>query len=165
MGMEKFSMSTNIVGLDRAISNTLEIMDEIQAMLGWESRDKTYQATKAVLHSIRDRLQIEEVVHFSANLPLIFKGMMMDGYSLKDKPLRIRDLESFLEYIQVNYDASMRDIVNTEDAFTSVVGVLNKRIGGGELCKVAANMPEPIRRLFVEAGVELPKTEAMPSPA
>jgi uncharacterized protein (DUF2267 family) len=129
-------MSTNIIALDRAVSNALEIIDQIQDELGWESRDKTYQAIKAVLQSIRDRLPIEEVVHFSANLPLIFKGMMMDGYSLKDKPLRIRDLESFLEYIQANYDASMRDMINSEDAFVTVVGILHRRMGGGEMCKL-----------------------------
>ncbi|MGD6850705.1 MAG: DUF2267 domain-containing protein [Candidatus Bathyarchaeia archaeon] len=158
-------MSTNIVALDRAVSNALEIIDQIQDELGWESRDKTYQATKAVLQSIRDRLPTEEVVHFSANLPLIFKGMLMDGYSLKDKPLRIRDLEGFLEYIQANYDASMRDLINPEDAFVTVVGILNRRMGGGEMCKVAANMPEAIRRLFREAGVAMPETSKMPAPA
>jgi uncharacterized protein (DUF2267 family) len=158
-------VSTNIVALDRAVSNALEIIDQIQDELGWESRDKTYQATKAVLQSIRDRLPTEEVVHFSANLPLIFKGMLMDGYSLKDKPLRIRDLEGFLEYIQANYDASMRDLINPEDAFVTVVGILNRRMGGGEMCKVAANMPEAIRRLFREAGVAMPETSKMPAPA
>lgn len=136
----------------------MEIIDAIQDELGWENKDKTYQATKAVLQSIRDRLQIEEVIHLSANLPLIMKGMMMDGYTLKNKPERIRDLEGFLELVQVNYGASMRDIIEPEDAVVVVLNVLNSRMGGGELTKVAANMPEPIKRLFREAGVEVKET-------
>lgn len=136
----------------------MEIIDAVQDELGWESKDKTYQATKAVLQSIRDRLQIEEAIHLSANLPLIMKGMMMDGYTLKNKPERIRDLEGFLELVQVNYDASMRDIIEPEDAVVVVLKVLNSRMGGGELTKVAANMPEPIKRLFREAGVEVKET-------
>ena len=88
-------MSTNIVGLDRAISHTMEWIDDIQHELGWASKDKTYQATKAVLQSIRDRLQVNEVIHLSANRPLVMKGMLMDGYTLKGKPERIRDLVKF----------------------------------------------------------------------
>lgn len=151
-------MSTNIVALDRAISHTMEWIDDIQDELGWESKDKTYQATKAVLQSVRDRLQFSEVVHLSANLPLIMKGMLFDGYSLKNKPERIRDLEGFLEYVQANYDASMRDMINPEDTVVTVLNVLNAHIGGGELTKVAVNMPAPIQRLFREAGVEVPET-------
>jgi uncharacterized protein (DUF2267 family) len=95
--MVKTFLSTNISSLDRAITNAVEIIDEVQDELGWESKDKTYQATKAVLQSVRDRLPIEEVIHLSANLPLILKGMLMDGYTLRNKPEHIRDLEGFLE--------------------------------------------------------------------
>jgi uncharacterized protein (DUF2267 family) len=158
-------VSTNIASIDRAISNAIQWIDDIQEELGWESRDKAYQATKAVLQSIRDRLPIEEVIHLSANLPLIMKGMMMDAYDLKNKPVRIRSIEEFLELVQANYDASTRDIISAEDATIAVLKVLNTRMGGGEMCKVAANMPEKIRRLFREAGVELPETQTMAAPA
>ena len=151
-------MSINITALDRAISHAMEWIDDIHEGLGWDSKDKTYQATKAVLQSIRDRLPIQEVIHFSANLPLILKGMMIDGYTLKDKPARIRDLEGFLELVQAHYDASMRDIIGAEDAVITVVRVLNSRMGGGEMTKVALNMPAPIQRLFRQAGVEVPDT-------
>jgi uncharacterized protein (DUF2267 family) len=151
-------VSTNILSLDRAISNAVQWIDDIQDELGWESRDDVYHATKAVLQSIRDRLPIEEVIHLSANLPLIMKGMMMDGYDLKNRPERIRDVEGFLEYVQANYDASTRDIISSEDATIAVIKVLNTRMGGGEMRKVAATMPEKIRRLFKVAGVEIPET-------
>lgn len=156
--VKSFLSTTNISSLDRAITNAVEIIDEVQDELGWESKDKTYQATKAVLQSVRDRLQIEEVIHLSANLPLILKGMMMDGYSLKNKPERIRDLEGFLELVQANYDSTMHDMINPEDATITVLNVLNSHIGGGEFTKVAANMPAPIQRLFQEAGVEVRET-------
>jgi uncharacterized protein (DUF2267 family) len=150
-------MSTNIVALDRAISHTMEWIDDIQHELGWQSKDKTYQATKAVLQTIRDRLQVNEVIHLSANLPLVMKGMLMDGYTLKGKPERIRDLESFLVTVQANYNSNMSDIINTEDATVTVLNVLNDHMGGGELAKVALNMPKSIQRLFWEAGVPVPE--------
>ena len=151
-------VSTNILSLDRAIQNTILWLKDIQEELQWENRDTVYKATKAVLQTTRDRLPFEEVVHFSANLPLIMKGMLMDGYDLKDKPLKMKSVEEFYEYIQQYYDAQRRDIINSRDAARAVINVLNKRMGGGEMQKVAANMPEKIRRLFQEASQQAAQT-------
>ena len=83
--------------------------------------------------------------------------MLMDGYTLKGKPERIRDLEGFLVMVQANYNSNMRDIINTEDATVTVLNVLNDHMGGGNLRKVALNMPKSIQRLFWEAGVAVPE--------
>lgn len=156
---KEFLMSTNIISLDRAIQNAIQWLNNIQDDLGWESRDNVYQATKAVLQTLRDRLPVEEVIHLTANLPLVMKGMLMDGYDLSDKPLRIRSLEEFLENVQENYDALRRDIIDAEGATVSVIRVLNNRMDGGEMKKVAASMPEKIKRLFEQAGVEVERPE------
>jgi uncharacterized protein (DUF2267 family) len=92
-------VSTNILSLDRAIQNTIQWLNDIQNELGWDNRDSVYKATKAVLQTIRDRLPVEEVVHLTANLPLVMKGMLMDGYDLKDKPVRMRSVEEFYKHI------------------------------------------------------------------
>jgi uncharacterized protein (DUF2267 family) len=154
-------VSTNILSLDRAIQNTIQWLNDIQNELGWDKRDSVYKATKAVLQTIRDRLPVEEVVHFTANLPLVMKGMLMDGYDLKDKPVRMRSVEEFYEYIQQYYDWQRRETIETEKAARAVITVLNRRMGGGEMRKVAANLPEKIKRLFEESGVEVAKPETV----
>lgn len=141
-------MSTNIVALDRAIQNTIEWLDDIQAELGWERRNDIYKATKAVLQTIRDRSTIEEVIHLAANLPIIMKGMLLDGYTLKEKPVKLRDADEFLLYVQANYDSQMGDIIDAEEVVEAVVTVLTRRMGGGEIQKIAATLPERVRRLF-----------------
>lgn len=88
------------MSLDRAIYNTIAWIEDIQRELGWESRETTYKATKAVLQAIRDRLPFEEVVHLCANLPLVMKGMLMDAYDYKPKPERIRSIEEFDDLVQ-----------------------------------------------------------------
>jgi uncharacterized protein (DUF2267 family) len=144
-------LSTKILSLDRAIQNTVQWLNDIQHELGWEDRDTVYKATKAVLQAIRDRLPFEEVAHFNANLPLIMKGMMIDGYDTKDKPTKMHSVEEFDQYVQQYYDSSRRDLIDSEEATQAVVRVLNRRMGGGEMQKVAANMPDRIRRLFEPA--------------
>jgi uncharacterized protein (DUF2267 family) len=139
--------------LDRAIQTAMQWLTDIEAELNWENRDKCYHATKAVLQAIRDRLPVEEVVHFCANLPLIMKGMMLDGYDLKNKPLRIRSEDEFFELVQQYFDASRRDVVDAEEATEAVARVLNRRMGG-EMTKAASILPEKIRRLFETAESE-----------
>ena len=152
-------MSTNILSLDRAIQNAIQWLNDIQNELGWDNRDSVYKATKAVLQTIRDRLPVEEVVHLTANLPLVMKGMLMDGYDLKDKPVKMRSVEEFYEYIQQYYDWQRRETIETEKVARAVITVLNRRMRGGEMRKVAANLPEKIKRLFEESGVEVAKPE------
>lgn len=140
-------MSTNILSLDRAIQTTIIWLNDIQEELDWDNRDNVYKATKAVLQTIRDRLAFEEVVHFSSNLPLVMKGMMMDGYDIKDKPLTMRSLDEFFEMVQQNYDGQRRDIVNAGQASRAVIKVLKNKMGG-EVLKASASMPGAIKRLF-----------------
>lgn len=160
-------MSTNILSLDRAIQTTILWLNDIQEELNWDSRDNVYKATKAVLQSIRDRLSFEEVVHFSSNLPLVMKGMMMDGYDIRDKPLNIRSLDEFFETVQQNYDGQRRDIVNAGEASRAVMKVLKNKMGG-EVIKAGASMPGAIKKLFespdeavvdVPEGLEIPQHE------
>lgn len=160
-----FFLSTKIVSLDRAINNTVQWIEDIQKELDWESRENTYKATKAVLQALRDRLPIEEVVHLCANLPMIMKGMLMDGYDYKAKPEKVKTVEEFDLAIQQYYDGSRRDIVYSEDAAKAVVTVFNRRMGGGEMQKVAAALPQLIRRLFEPAIVREDATRAMETTA
>ncbi|AKB78938.1 hypothetical protein MSHOH_2455 [Methanosarcina horonobensis HB-1 = JCM 15518] len=48
--------------------------------LKWESKDRADQALRATLHTLRDRLTIEEIVQLAAQLPLPIKGMYYDGW-------------------------------------------------------------------------------------
>ena len=114
-------MSTNIASLDRAIQNTVLWLNDIQTELKWDSPDNVYSATKAVLQTIRDRLPVEEVVHLTANLPLVMKGMLMDGYDLTEKPAKIWTQDLFFELIQEYYNPFKRNAIHPEDAVRAVV--------------------------------------------
>ena len=153
------------MSLDRAVQTTVLWLNDIQEQLGWDNKDNVYKATKAVLQTIRDRISFEEVVHLSANLPMIMKGMMMDGYDMANKPLKIRMLEEFYEQIQQNYDGQRRDIVNASQAAKVVIRVLRDRMGGGEMAKICSAMPKEIRQLFLapqEASQETPAEMEIP---
>lgn len=141
--------------LNHAVDNVTVWLKDIQKELGWASLENTYSATKAVLQAIRDRLPMEEVIHLSASLPLIMKGMLIDQYDFTKKPAKIFTQSLFLELIEAYYNPYKRNVIHPEEVVQAVVAVLNCRIGGGEMCKVAAIMPQEIKLLFQKAGVEV----------
>jgi uncharacterized protein (DUF2267 family) len=141
-------MSTNISSLDRAIQNAILWLKDIQDELKWDDKEKVYKATKATLQAMRDRLPIEEIVHLLANLPMVMKGMMMDSYDYQQKPVRMRTIEDFYSCVQDYYDAQRRDIINPETVTHAVIMTLQRRIGEGEISKIAANMPAELKSLF-----------------
>ncbi|MGE5556152.1 MAG: DUF2267 domain-containing protein [Methanocella sp.] len=150
-------MSTGISALDRAIQTAMQWLSDIQRELGWDSPDKTYSATRAVLQAIRDRLPVEEVVHLAAGLPLVMKGMLLDGYDYSKKPAPISTQNLFFELVEEYYNPLKRNLIHPETVAPTVIRVLNRRIGGGEMSKVAAVMPLELKELFREAGVEVPE--------
>ena len=147
-------LSTNITSFDRAVQTTILWLNDIEEeMDARNEKDRAYRATKAVLHAIRDRLPYETLFHFAANLPMIMKGMLFDGYEPKNKPIRVRSVEDFFDVIQENYDAQNREMINADFALQAVVNVFFRRMGP-EMHKVAANMPEKIAPLFEEKPME-----------
>ncbi len=142
-------MSTNILSLDRAVQNTILWLNEIQTQLQWEDRDTVYKATKAVLQTIRDLLPYEELFHFSANLPMVMKGMMFDGFNpIKDKKEKVKTEVEFYNQVQTYYDSQRRDLISGKEATMGVVNMLIDRVGEGEMKKVADNMPLKLKPLF-----------------
>lgn len=141
-------MSTNISSLDRAIQTAVLWLKDAQDELMWDDKEKVYRATKAVLQAMRDRLPIEEIAHLMANLPMVMKGMMMDGYDYHQKPVRMRTVEDFYSCVQGYYDSQRRSEIDAEEATRAVVTMLKRRVGEGETHKIAANMPTELKPLF-----------------
>lgn len=108
---------------------------DIQRELGWDSADKTYSATRAVLQAIRDRLPVEEVIHLAAGLPLIMKGMVLDGYDYTKKPAPIWTQNLFYELVEEYYNPLKRNLIHPEFVVPAVIRALNRRMGGGEMRK------------------------------
>jgi len=74
--------------------------------------------------------------------------MMMDGYDYQQKSIRIRTVKDFCSYVQGQYNAQKREVINVDEATRAVVITLKKRIGEEEICKVTANMPSELKPLF-----------------
>lgn len=139
-------MSTGLDIFDTTVEKTNKLLKEIENEMGWEGRrNQTYSALRSVLHALRDRLPLEESVHFSAQLPLLLKGVYFDGWNPEIVPLKMNKNE-FLSYIGNQFKF---DVKNGIETMTQKVLIkIFETIDPGEANKIIDALPSDITTLF-----------------
>ena len=72
--------STKVRSLDRSIQSSIQWLNDIQSELKWTDEERVYSATKAMLHTLRDRMIVDETFELAAQMPLLIKGIFFDIY-------------------------------------------------------------------------------------
>ena len=108
-----------------------------------------YLALRAVLHLIRDRLPLPEVVALGAQLPLLIRGIYYEGWRPHTPPPHARHLEEFLGLVERSLDgASERP--EPQHVADVVFDQLRARLAPDDLARVVPAMPAGLRLLFTE---------------
>jgi uncharacterized protein (DUF2267 family) len=141
--------STKVASLDRSIQSSIEWFNEIKEELKWKDDERVYAATRVTLHTLRDRIIIDETFELAAQMPVLLKGIFFDGYDPSGKPLQIRDREKLFEEIQERFDKASG--LNGEVITRAVLKVLYRRVGEGEMDDIKDSMPDDIQGLFIAA--------------
>ena len=113
-----------------------------------QRQDWAYQALKAVMHTLRDRLTPAEVFHLSAQLPVFIRGVYFEGYQIKDKPDKMH-LDEFLQRIEEALGPGNH--LTPKIAFRAVLEVLYKHVSKGELRDIYATLPKDLKELWYES--------------
>ncbi len=79
--------STGLEVFDKTIQTTNSWLNEIGEDLG-PDRQRCYNALRAVLFALRDRLTVEEAADLSAQLPMLIRGIFYEGYRPSIMPQR-----------------------------------------------------------------------------
>jgi uncharacterized protein (DUF2267 family) len=136
---------TGLEVFDETVHKTNAWLKEVMEALGC-SRHGAYQALRAVLHCLRDRLTIEEAAHLSAQLPMLVRGIYYEAWDPTGKPERIRSREEFLAWIGTQLATA--EPIDPEGADRAVLQVLENHVTLGEIRDVVATLPEDIRTLW-----------------
>jgi uncharacterized protein (DUF2267 family) len=121
--------ATGLEVFDDTLHKTNSWLKEITEVLG-PDRHGAYQALRAALHSLRDRLTINEAAQFGDQLPMLVRGIYYEAWHPADKPEKIRSRDKFLEGIASHF-ARTRPI-DPYDAARAVFQVLETHIAPGE---------------------------------
>jgi uncharacterized protein (DUF2267 family) len=141
--------ATGLEVFDKTLQTTNVWLKEIGEEIG-PDRHRCYQALRAVLFALRDRLTVDDAAHLSAQLPILVRGIFYEGYRPAKKPERIRTQEEFLKKVGVALE-QVRPL-GADDAVRAVFKVLGSHITAGELEKIKQSLPHEIRAWFPEPG-------------
>ena len=136
--------ATGLTVFDETIQKTNTWLKEISETLG-SDRHRAYQALRAVLHCLRDRLIIDEVAHLGDQLPMLVRGIYYEAWRPSGKPEKIRSQEDFLAQIAAHLANAH---IGPEEAARAVFQVLEKHVTRGELDDVIGELPQNIRMLW-----------------
>jgi uncharacterized protein (DUF2267 family) len=115
-------------------------------VLRWPDKHKVYLALRATLHALRDRLTVDEVAQFGAQLPMLIRGFYYEGWDPTDKPLRERHREQFLAHIEQQFKDD--DSVDPGVVARAVFFVIEHRVSQGEIADVKQVLPAEMRDLW-----------------
>ncbi len=119
-----------------------DIMDE----LNWNSRQRAYLALRAVLHTIRSRMNVEEAANFSAQLPMLIRGIFYEDWVPSEAPEKHMRREEFLSRIRSYFKDDLQ--IDAEPIVRAVFTMLENKLSPGEIKRVKANQPSDIQELW-----------------
>lgn len=117
-----------------------------------EEIGRTGIVLRAVLHTLRDRITISESFHLMTQLPMFLKGIYVEDWKYREKPIDIKEKEAFKDEVkkrQEQYGETAFDWgKSTDDIIRIVVGSLIDYVSPGELDDVVDQLPKEIKELF-----------------
>ena len=136
---------TNDDVFQETISKSNKIVNSIADEMGW-NKHQSYQALRVVLHAFRDRLPVEEAVNFSAQLPILMKGVFFDTWDPTLKPIKF-NRDEFLDFVSLQLPVEYEEM-EVKKIVKTVLGVIFQHVDVHESEKIKKVLPEDISGLF-----------------
>lgn len=132
--------------IERAVQTTNVWLAELDDIMGWDNRPRSWRLLRATLHALRDWLTVNEAVQLGAQLPMLIRGLYFDGWHPDDTPAKDRKLSDFCARIEKAFETDPPDDV--EDHAARVFQLLSRHVSKGEIDQVRNCLPADIRRLW-----------------
>lgn len=144
--------ATELALFDSSNQKARQWVLELAAELGRpEDQQYAFRVLRGFLHTLRDRLPVEEAAHLAAQLPELIRGVYYEGWRPSSTPQRYHDLDTFLERVAAQGFLAGE----TEAAYGAEAAVLllARHIGVHEVGKVRKVLPRDIAD-FLEPSLE-----------
>lgn len=132
--------------IDHAQQVAHEWVNELAGRLDWSSKRSALRLLRCTLQRVRDHLLPDELAQFSAQLPLLIRGMFFEGWVPKRTPIKERSAAEFVAAIEERIGETS-EYRGPED-IKCVFDLLNAHVSAGEIRDVRGSLSEDIRALW-----------------
>lgn len=138
-------MTTDVTTLDHTIQETNVWLKGVEEELELDSRQQAFNALRAMLHTLRDRLPPEVAIKLGAELPILVRGIYYEGWHAAGTPTRERHVEDFAE--QILSELPRQFSVDGLSVARGVFEILWEKLDPGEFEKVLNHLPVELRAM------------------
>ena len=130
--------------IESSTQKTHEWVGSVAAATHLEKRD-AYKTLRAVLHTMRDRLPLNDAVHFAAQLSMFLRGLFYDGWEPAKVPVKMSSTE-FLQSVQQKIVSDQ--VIDPLRITRGVLAVIMSFAGVGEMEKIKHCFPKDLQELL-----------------
>jgi uncharacterized protein (DUF2267 family) len=138
--------ATGLKVFDSTVQTTNIWLDDLMQEMDWGDRQRAYHALRAVLQALRDRLPVDEAAQFSAQLPMLVRGIFYEGWHPHGKPAKQRDKEAFLAHVAEGFSLDLE--ADPVEIVQAVFKVLSLHMTAGEIQGLQHCLPAEVRELW-----------------
>ena len=137
--------ATNVTALDHTVQETNVWLKAVEEELQVDSRQQAYNALRAVLHALRDRLPPEVAIKLGAQLPILVRGVYYENWHAAGTPTKERHAQDFADHVGAELSPQLP--VDPLTVVRGVFEVLWAKLDPGEFEKLMQLLPAPLREL------------------
>lgn len=144
----------NDLNLDHHFQKVHEYTNELAEQLGHPGqKQRAMTIWRAVMHTIRDRIQVSESLDLISQFPLFLKGVYVDQWTYQEKPPQeydtIEQMKNRVKQMQQRYGEQGFDWdMPTEEIIATTIDSLRKYISDGQLEHIKGQMPAEVKSVF-----------------
>ena len=138
--------ATGLEVFDRTIHETNAFVKVMMRELETDDRRLAFGALRGALHALRDHLDLAATAQFSAQLPMLLRGLYYEGWVPQDASGHARKRGEFLDHVAKHLPPQLQRY--PEEAARAAFAALSERLDEGELAKLVAHMPRALKGLW-----------------
>lgn len=144
--------------LDGTMHKTHEWLNAISDELGFRNDRSALAALRATLHAVRDRLTLDEMAQFGAQLPILVRGLYYEGWNPNWDLLRKSHDTDFIEAVrrELKGHDELKDVARVARV---VLKVVSQKMSSDEVGQAIQGLPRQVRELWEEARRSPPDSE------
>ncbi|HSJ41961.1 MAG TPA: DUF2267 domain-containing protein [Xanthobacteraceae bacterium] len=138
--------AAGLESIEHTVHVTHTWINELDELLGWSNKSRSYRLLRSVLQALRDWLPVNEAADFAAQLPNLLRGVYYEQWRPATTPVKPRSKSDFLGRIDHAFVGD--PILHTEDAVRITFRFLSTKLAAGEIADVKHALPADLRALW-----------------